>query len=249
MTLISTQNVSRRQLTELIVEQLMEQITSNSLKAGHKLPSEAELIERFGVSRTVIREALRELNALGIVTLKQGRSTTVSAPTAVPLQNYFRFAVNGRSAGLWEGFELRRSLEIEAAGLAAERAPKDVLNELDTVVESMQKSVKVADSWVEDDLRFHVLIAKGTGNQLMINLIEALSDVIQVGVRTLYEQSNLLKVEETYRRHADLYRAIQSRDPRVARAAMMKHFQAIEAKVFSMDKLDSTARQTPRSQA
>lgn len=232
MSPINAHSVTRPQLTELIVKELMEQITTSGLEAGQKLPSEAELIERFGVSRTVVREALRELNALGIVTLRQGRPTTVSAPTVGPLESYFRFAVNGRSAGLWEGFELRRSLEVEVAGLAAERAPTEILDELSAVVDRMPESVRDSERWVIDDLLFHVLIAKCTGNQLMINLVQALSDVIQVGVRTLYEQRDLLKVDETYLRHRCVYEAIVDRAPSEARAAMIDHFKAIEEKVF-----------------
>ena len=235
MAAVNTQSRSRRQLTETVIEQLMEQISSNGLQAGQKLPTEAELIEQFGVSRTVVREALRELNALDIVSLKQGKVTTVSAPTAAPLQNYFKFAVNGRAAGLREGFEIRRALEVEVAGLAAERASDNLLQELDNVTKRMRKSVKIEDQWVRDDLHFHVLIARCAGNQLMLNLVEALSDVIQLGVRTLYEQSDLLDTEETYRRHATLSRAIRSRDSETARAAMIEHFRATEAKVFTME--------------
>lgn len=232
MTLIDAQSVARPQLTEIITDELIRQITENGLGPGDRLPSEAELVEQFDVSRTVIRESLRQLSALGIVSLRQGRPTTVSAPRADPLQNYFSFAVSARSAGLWEGFELRRSLETEAAALAAARATDDVLDELGRVVESMRSSVRVQDQWVKDDLRFHVLIAKGSGNDLMGHVIEAISDVIQVGVRTLYERKDLLNVDETYRRHADLYEAIRSRDSGRARRAMVIHFEAIEAKAF-----------------
>lgn len=234
MTVAGSASTTRPQLTKVIVGELMNLITDEGLEAGDRLPTEAALIERFGVSRTVIREGLRELSALGIVSLQQGKPTTVRAPAAAPLQAYFKFAVNGRAAGLWEGFELRRSLEVEAAGLAAERAPSDLLNELERIVALMKETVHDTDRWVHDDLRFHVLIARGTGNKLTENLVEALSDVIQVGVRTLYEQAELLNVEQTYQRHARIFEAIRSRDEGAARAAMRDHFRAIEEKVFTM---------------
>ena len=232
MPTIDAQSVARPQLTDIITDELIRQITQNGLGPGDRLPSEAELVEQFDVSRTVIRESLRQLSALGIVSLRQGRPTTVSAPRTGPLQSYFSFAVSVRSAGLWEGFELRRSLETEAAALAADRATDGVLDELERVVESMHTSVRVEDQWVKDDLRFHMLIAKGSRNQLMVNVIEAISDVIQVGVRTLYERKNLLNVDATVRRHADLYEAIRSHDQARARRAMTIHFEAIEAKAF-----------------
>ena len=86
-----------------------------------------------------------------------------------------------------------------------------------------------------------MLIAKGTGNRLMVNLVEALSDVIQTGVRAFYEQTDLLNVEETYQRHADLYEAVCSRDADVARAAMREHFRSIEVKVFMMERRERSS--------
>src|SRR5690606_23772967 len=111
----------RAPLSEGISDRLIEMIAAGELKVNDPLPSEAELAARFGVSKPVIREALKQLSLFGIVEIRQGRVARVKPLDSSALEGFFRLAVRSDSNGLRDAIELRRAGEGELAEPAETR--------------------------------------------------------------------------------------------------------------------------------
>ena len=199
------------------------------LKAGDALPAEAELARRFGVSKAVIREALSQLATGGMITIQQGRTSSVAALSSEPLAGYLNLAVRVADEGLREAIELRRALETDIAVLAAGRATADDLAALAAIIERMKLHYESVDPWIEDDIAFHLALARASHNSLMSFLMEALSRTMRECIRDLQLRRELRDNRKTLKRHVAIYAAVASRDPEAARLAMQAHFAASRA--------------------
>src|SRR5436190_21929520 len=152
-----------RKLSRGLFDQLAEQIKSGRLSPGERLPTEQELTRAARVSRTVVREAVAALRAEGLVITRQGVGAFVSAS---PQQAPFRIDPE-RLQSLDEVLnvmELRLGVEIESAGIAAERATKTEVRAIQAALDAMARAVAADRSAVDEDLAFHRAIAEATGN-------------------------------------------------------------------------------------
>jgi GntR family transcriptional repressor for pyruvate dehydrogenase complex len=215
-----------RKLSRGLFEQLAEQIKSGRLLPGERLPTEQELTRAARVSRTVVREAVAALRAEGLVITRQGVGAFVSA---APQQAPFRIDPERMQSldEILNVMELRLGVEIESAGLAAERATRAQVRAIGAACESIDRAAEQGKSAVDEDLEFHRAIAAGTGNpefarflqfigrhliprRIVSGLPEAMG-----GTRAYLE---LLQEE-----HSKIYEAIRDRDPKAAREAMRRH--------------------------
>ena len=116
---------TRVRATDDVVDRVSRMITSNQMEVGDELPSEQELGEMFGVSKRVVREALRALAAQGVVQTSQGKRAVVGDTSPVAIEAYFRFMQRMERDCVAELYELREVIEVAAAALAARRATED----------------------------------------------------------------------------------------------------------------------------
>ena len=215
-----------RKLSRGLFEQLSEQIKSGRLAAGARLPTEEELSRAARVSRTVVREAVAALRADGLVITRQGVGAFVSA---APQQAPFRIDADGiRSIGdMLHVMELRLGVEIESAGLAAERATKAQLRAITTALEAMDRAAAQGKDAVDQDLELHSAIAEATGNEQFPRFLQFIGRHLiprrivsgmpeSMGGRDAYLK--LLQEE-----HRAIVEAIRTRDPKAAREAMRRH--------------------------
>jgi DNA-binding FadR family transcriptional regulator len=216
-------------------------IHAGALKPGDRVPSEPELMREFGVSRTVVREAMSRLQASGLVDTRQGVGTFVLAPpTAEPL-----LAVGSRNIKLRQVLamlELRISLEAEAASLAALRRSDEHLAKMRAALDAFDTHRRAGGSTIEDDFRFHAQIAVATGNEYFEEVLASLGSATiarrPTGTAAPAAQSGaeepghrfgeplpLLEPgkEITQAEHDAIYEAIRRGDPAAARAAMFMH--------------------------
>jgi GntR family transcriptional regulator, transcriptional repressor for pyruvate dehydrogenase complex len=220
--------MSRERLTDSVVKQMTQLLHEQAWKPGERLPSEAELANRFGVSKTVIREALRGLAAMQVIEIKQGKLPTVCVPTSEPLERFFRFATNDGGGGIREAIELRTALETYTAALAAERITDQELIELEECVAQLRRFADEMDPWTDADLKFHTLIAKSAKNRLVFHLTVALGEMVRETIRTLFVPE-LRDGQATFGRHLRVFEALQAHDPERARKAMTEHFDATKS--------------------
>lgn len=213
-----TQITRSAHLPARIAAQFAEQIQKGLLKAGDKLPTEHAMSKTFGVSRTVIREAIAQLRNEGMIETRQGVGAfVIERPT-----RHIRLDDERMDKDAFRHlFQLRLPLEIEAAGLAAMHHTAGHLEQMDAALARMG----VGDSdGILADLDFHRSIAAATGNDYFVQFLGAISDRIMhtiVDSRTRISPAELAAV--VTREHAELRDAIASRDPLRARAAMRDH--------------------------
>jgi DNA-binding FadR family transcriptional regulator len=215
-----------RKLSRGLFEQLAEQIKSGRLAAGARLPTEEGLSRAARVSRTVVREAVAALRADGLVVTRQGVGAFVSA---APQQAPFRIDPEGMRSiqDVLHVMELRLGVEIESAGLAAERATRVQLRAITTALEAMDRAAAQGKDAIDQDLELHRAIAEATGNGQFPRFLQFIGRHLiprrivsgmpqSMGGRDAYLK--LLQAE-----HRAIVEAIQGRDSKAAREAMRRH--------------------------
>ncbi|MDQ0027576.1 DNA-binding FadR family transcriptional regulator [Variovorax paradoxus] len=214
-----------RGLAHGLVEDLGEKIRNQSLRPGDKLPTESAIMKTFGVSRTVVREALSKLQAAGLVETHHGVGTFVLQPRAAGM---FRLdsADIATSVDVLAVLELRISLETESAGLAATRRTEEHLLAMRQALDDFERNVAVAGDTVAPDFRFHLQIAQATGNPYFADIMSHLGTTIIPrtrihAIRNYDRRGEYLS--RVNREHEEIYAAIARRDPDSARAAMRIH--------------------------
>jgi DNA-binding FadR family transcriptional regulator len=214
-----------RGLAHGLVEDLSLKIRDGALRAGDKLPTEAEIMQAFGVSRTVVREALSKLQAAGLVETHHGVGTFVLQPRA---GGVFRLDPGdiATSVDVLAVLELRISLETESAGLAATRRTDEQLLGMREALDDFERNVAVAGNTVAPDFRFHLQIAQATGNPYFADIMSHLGTTIIPRTRINAIRNHDRRGEylsRVNREHEEIYAAIARRDPESARAAMRIH--------------------------
>ncbi|WP_434456957.1 FadR family transcriptional regulator [Stutzerimonas urumqiensis] len=210
-------------LAHEIVDELTRRILAGTLRLGDKLPSENMLVKEYGVSRTVIREALSRLQTAGYVETHHGKGTFVVERVA---QTGLRLSHETAADVRWI-LELRMGVETQAVALAALRRTDAQLLGMRQALDDYEALASSGDSCVEADKRFHLAIAEATGNPYFTNILLHLGNVMiprnridirERGGSDLSRQAHLASVE-----HELIYAAIHRRDPDGARAAMWTH--------------------------
>jgi DNA-binding FadR family transcriptional regulator len=214
-----------RNLAQGVVEDISSRIRQSLLKPGDKLPTESAIMEQYGVSRTVVREAISHLQASGQVQTRHGIGTFVieRASTGLGIDADSIVTVRDVLAIL----ELRISMETEAAWLAAARRTEEQVVELGEALGEMQRALQHGRTSVEADMRFHQLIAQATGNRYFVEMLGQLGNTIIPRARLNTPGLDLGRpadyLERVNHEHEDIYKAILRKDPEAARAAMRTH--------------------------
>lgn len=216
--------VARPDMVAEVLQQLGDQIMSGGFGPEGVLPPEGTLAETLGVSRTVIREAMRMLRAQGLVEVSQGR-----APRVKPAGPEAAIASLGlllrRSEGtLLHLIEARRPLESEIARLAAERATAEQIERLEEE-NARLRGAEGLDERVEADVRFHRVLAESAGNPVFCLLLETIAGLLRESRRQTIAESG---IEIAHAGHGDILDAVRRHDAERAKHAMLEHLQLAE---------------------
>ncbi len=212
-------------------------IVSGRMPVGARLPTETELAQRFEVSRGVARESLRSLEERGLVTVRHGIGTTVR-----PSADWDMFSPEviaavlehqGGTKLLGDYLECRRLLEIEAAGLAAQRATAQDLMALSAALERMTATAVEApgspsaeERFHEADVAFHRAVIQATGNRALGRMTEPVHRALAAARRPLARPEH--RLERSLPEHREILAAVAARDPVRAREAMRAHLLTVE---------------------
>src|SRR5262245_7173738 len=227
-----------RSLTGELVARLTEDITSGKIAPGSQLPTEQELIAATGVSRTVVREAVAALRAEGLVVTRQGVGAFVPENARRPFRvDFGRFS---SIRDVLEVMELRTGIEVEAAGLAAERASAVQVRTIVDCLHMIDRALKRGEDAIDEDFALHCSIADAAGNPQFRRLLEHLGRLI-IPRQTISGGPGLPR--RVYSKifqeeHCQIVRAIRKGAVTPARAAMRRHllnsrkrYQAFAAKL------------------
>jgi len=209
---------------EIIFEQIENKIKKGELKEGEKLPSELELSDLFGVSRTSVREAIIALVYSGYLDVIQGKGIFVSN-SARKYDEIYSLMRKISNFSLSSLIEVRVMLEGEFARLAAIRASQNDIKEIEECFINM-KNAKSMALFVLKDLDFHLAIAQATKNPLMNTLMKVFGEMLHQQTRDIVKLSVSIK-ERIIELSAGLVNAIKNRDPRKARQLMIEHLTIV----------------------
>ncbi len=212
-----------RSLVEEIGQRIADDIASGRLMPGARLPTEQEMIDAMGVSRTVIREAVAALRAEGLIATRQGIGSFVAEQ---PAQALFRIEP-GQTATLADALhimELRTAVETEAAGLAAERATKGQLRAIRKALNAIDAAIEGGEPAITEDFALHAVITEATGNPQFRRFLDFLGRFIiprsSVRIRALNMRSYLMSFQQE---HRAIVAAIDARSVEQAQTAMRLH--------------------------
>jgi GntR family transcriptional repressor for pyruvate dehydrogenase complex len=220
-------------LSDRVAKLMRDAIVSQNLEPGTQLPTERELGEQFGVSRTVIREAIRFLDATGIVEVRSGSGLRVAAVDSLTVTQSLSWFIRGGKLEYAKVHEVRKLIEVEMAGLSAERRTDEQLAGLELAHERFTRLLEAdvepgaeadveAAAWA--DVAFHNAIAGATGNELYTAILESIADAL-IDVRRQLLAAGL--GPETVDHHRAILDCIEARDVAGARKAMHEHLKSV----------------------
>ena len=185
--------IKTKRLYEEIVEQIKRLLTEGKLKPGDKLLAEREMAEQFQVSRASVREAIRTLEMLGIIDIRPGEGTFIRDTETDDIIRPLAMFLAVERSSLLDMFEMRRIFETATAGLAAQRASEEELDQIEAMLENMRERLNVQDParGEEFDAAFHYAVAEATHNSLLTKLFKTVSEEFakanSVARRQLYQ--------------------------------------------------------------
>jgi GntR family transcriptional repressor for pyruvate dehydrogenase complex len=223
MTLEFNQIHRSAHLPGRIAAEIAREINDAKLQAGDRLPTEHILAKTFGVSRSVIREAIAHLRNEGYVETRQGVGAFVTDPRQRLSVKIERSTLNDPD-NFRDLMQLRMSLEIDAAGLAALHHQPEHLTRLDLAIEGMRNATDWKTDGVEADLEFHRVLAEATANEYFGVFLGYIAERISSAINTAFERAVYGEIHEiTVNEHVILRQAIASGDALAARSAMRTH--------------------------
>ena len=226
-----------QRLYERVVEKVLELVSSGAWKPGYRLPPERELSEAFGVSRTVVREAVKALEARGVLESATGSGVSVrradfnmvsrSLQTYMQLSNQVDFEIRLN--------EVRRVLEVEMVALAAARITPEQLTQLRQICKRMRTGGNTAKQMAELDFRLHVTLAEATQNELFKVLLAPLINQLRDQIILTWDDFPR-PVDQVFDQHEAIVSAVEQGDAEAARQAMLKHL------IFSREVLEDISK-------
>jgi DNA-binding FadR family transcriptional regulator len=214
-------------LTDEAIERIKEMIVSGELKPGDRLPKEADLAERLGLSRNSLREAVKALSLIRVLDVRQGDGTYVTSLQPEILLYTVGFVIDfHRDDGVLHLLEVRRILEPAATAIAAQKMTDEQIAELGVLANSVDEKSELSEL-IAADLEFHRRIAVGSGNPALASLIESLSaPTLRARIwRGLTQEG---AVARTHEQHAAIHQALEARQPEIARAWATAHVAGVE---------------------
>lgn len=223
--------ISHGTLADQVTDRLLEYIEGQHLKPGDLLPSESSLAASFGVSRPVVREALKNLEGKGVIEIVNGKGALVRPIDSDPLRLFFQRAMQLDHSTILELMEIRKGLEVQAAMLAAQRRDEHDLRAIRQVVQAMREHMQDIETYTRLDVEFHLHIATASHNSMMVYLIDSIRDSLRSTIAAgLQSRGNDLHIETVQRTHEVLVETLEKGSVEESMQAMTHHFdEAISA--------------------
>ena len=234
--------VQYERLCEQVARQIQNMIVDGYLQEGNQLPPERELAEKFGVSRTVIREAIKVLGARGLVEVIPGRGTFVTSLDTEAVSLYMGLLVKARSASLLQFHEIRSALEVAAAGAAAERAQPEELVQLRELVELIDRclAADAKEEFIQADVKFHAMLADAGHNPLFQAVLDPIMGTLADMRRITYHIKDSPQHGQIF--HRRILECIERSDAEGARDAMRQHMIVVAEDIQTAEREIASAK-------
>lgn len=222
--------IDRTKSYEAIVEQILHLVSDGTWPAGEKIPSERDLMGHLGVGRTSVREALRVLEALGVIETRQGEGSFVrAAPGPMMPEGISARLIHGSSRVI-EAYDVRMLLEPKAAYWAAQRGDRVQGDELGALLQNMESMQHRIAQLAEHDRQFHLKVAEMSGNDFLCEFLRIILRALKPSWLDLLTMPQ--RPVEAVAEHREVYQAIRSGRPERAEAAMADHLNMGQEKTL-----------------
>jgi GntR family transcriptional repressor for pyruvate dehydrogenase complex len=212
-----------------VTRHLVEYLLSGELSAGQRIPSERELAQALNIGRSGVREAIKSLNLLGLLEVRHGSGTYLSSSPSDLLPRVIEWGLLLGSRQTQDLLETRTFIEIDVAGLAAERRSEEDLARLQELLERMRQASAEVASYVAADIEFHLTIADASGNDVMANLLRSIQSLLGVWASRVLHTAG--ETETSLSMHVPIVTAIERQDVSGAREAMAAHMTRANARL------------------
>ena len=240
---MTVEPVRSTRIYEEIVRQVKLLIADGKLKSGDRLPPERELAEKFVVSRTSVREALRALESRGLVEIRAGEGAFIRDISLEALIEPLALVILPHRDAVGELFEARRMLEPAIAALAARRATPEEIAEMERILEDQAKEVAQGRTGLAQDAAFHAALAQSAHNRAISRIVNALMDLLtQSREESLHTPG---RPTRSHQDHVRILEAIGRRDEMGAHRAVLDHLIAVERLVTGSHRADAPDRSAP----
>ncbi|MDK2879305.1 MAG: GntR family transcriptional regulator, transcriptional repressor for pyruvate dehydrogenase complex [Thermoanaerobacteraceae bacterium] len=218
--------IKRTTLADEVVEQIKRMIVDGEVKRGEKLPAERELAERFSVGRPTIREALKALVALGILTRKR-EGTFVNSDISSLFTDPLTQKLILQRISFKELFEVRKLLEVKIAALAAERATEEDIERMRNALKEMDDMMTNDEhKFVAADIAFHEAVAEAAQNEILFELFTAVRHLLLEAQKAVVKSPIIMQNSLKY--HKQIFEAIKYQDVAEAEKVMSAHIDDVE---------------------
>ena len=221
-------SIARKKIYEEISDIILSEIKSGKLKPGDKLPAITRMADSYGVSQASIREALNRLKVLDVIQVKHGHGSFVNQQMPLGFEQNFEIITKADIANL---LDLRKIIEVGCARSACEKAEQKDLEKMEDALQKMWTAVENNELGEQADYDFHMAIAEATGNPLLINLMEDVSDTM---IRTMKETRRIWlyetkkSIQKIYDEHKLILKAIKDKNGEAAGNNMYRHLKEVE---------------------
>jgi GntR family transcriptional regulator, transcriptional repressor for pyruvate dehydrogenase complex len=221
-----------RALSERIISQISDAIISGGLKPGDRLPAERVMAEQFGVSRTVVRDAIKTLSGRGILQVRRGAgiSVTTAEESMMGRLGELSNALPLQGTGVRDLFDVRKVLEAHGAEWAALRRSSHHIDRLKSLLNEARENTDDLDILSTKDAQFHVAIAEASQNLVQVRVMLTLLDLLERARRESLSIPGrpVLSLDQ----HQRIVEAIEARDPALAHDAMVEHLSSVEEEIL-----------------
>ncbi|NLY29960.1 MAG: FadR family transcriptional regulator [Firmicutes bacterium] len=219
-----------RKVADAVVDYIITKIASGELKVGEQLPPQSELAAELGVSRTAVREAMRSLSLMGMLRIDQGRGTFVNQTVPGLFIEPLAYVLSMDHIMLLEIVEARAIIEAKTAYLCALRATDKEISALEVLTRDMMSKIEDLDSFNELDLDFHVQVARGSHNSVLVAVIEAMQGPLSQQLGEVQRLPGAARRAVEY--HRRVVKGLHDRDPEAATKAMKEHLDDVRRAVL-----------------
>ena len=226
---MALKTISKRNISDVVYEQLMENLIAGEWKPGDKIPSENELAAQLQVSRISVRSALQRLSSLGLVESRQGEGTFVCEFSGAQYANNLIPLVVFERSDMQDLMEFRNILDSELAALAALRATDTDIALLHQNYQRHMAAEGDVTKCADYDSEFHCLLAAATHNALFHKVYQVFQPVFR---KNMHQIVSIMGVSGARVNHAAILAAVEQHDPDAARAAMQTHVQETISSVW-----------------
>lgn len=219
-----------------IVEKIISLLNENKIEYGDKLYSEPELTSMLNVSRPTLREALRVLEFLGIVTVRPRKGILINKPESTSSYKPLIYVLMFEKTSALELFELRRSIQISMARRAAEKRTEEDLKELENIIKINKENIcENYDLFAQIDYDFHMQIIKCSRNSLCYKLMETLNLLVTQQIKDIIFNLPMELRQRTVNYHIKIYECIRDKKPNEAAEYMVKHMERAYSQYKRLD--------------